>query len=300
MQPVTCLICRQRGIPREVFDVPDIYFLNTYPIVECPSCGVKRSLGLPEDVSTLYTGAVYRSREDRKVIRFLKRGLHFLEARRLTKASVSKSFFDVGCGSGDFSRYLFESGFSVVAADAASSRPCDIESCPGISYLHFDYNAVTLEDSELIKGRTVILRHVLEHIADPRMFLQQLAEQGASHFYILVPNASGLSRKIFGKYEGLWGLPFHAWHFNRKSLEMLCKSLGLQVLTSGYETIPIFSYSFHRYLVSKNAPLIFQRIFKPDLLRLVLSFPFDILSLNNVIYVLAKVEQKAGLSAQRP
>jgi len=293
MEEVTCLICNQTGIPKLVLNVSDINLIKTYPIVKCRSCGVIKSMGIPEDLAVFYAGGMYRSSEKRSILRFLKRYLHRMEVRRLMKASVSKLFIDVGCGSGNFSQYLHESGYSVVTADAAASRPCDIAASPDIPYLIFDYNAYTVENPELLKGRTVILRHVLEHIRDPRKILQQFAYNGASYFYILVPNSSGLSKKIFGKYEGLWGLPYHLWHFDRKSLETLCESAGLKVLKSGYETIPVFLYSFHRFLVAGGAPKFIQRIFKPDLLRLILSFPFDIFSIHNVVYVIAKVELKA-------
>jgi SAM-dependent methyltransferase len=292
MEGETCLICNKEGIFREVINVPDINLVETYSIVECPSCGVKRSMGIPDNVSVLYTGGMYQSSEDRKVIRFLKRCLHRIEIRRLEKTGISILFFDIGCGSGDFSRYLFESGYSVATADAAQARPSDIRDYPEIPYLHIDYNSLVLEEPEMLKGKTVILRHVLEHIKDPRKFLQRLADYGASYFYIIVPNTAGFSRKLFGRYEGLWGLPFHLWHFDRKSLEIFCQTAGLQVVKSGHETIPVFLYSFHRYLVSKNAPKMIQKIFKPDVFRLLLSLPLEVLSLNNVVYIVAKVQRE--------
>jgi hypothetical protein len=255
----------------------------------CPSCGVKKSNCVPENISPLYEEGTYTKSDDREFIRFLKRHLHRIEARRLSKAAVSETFCDIGCGNGDFSRYLYEIGHNIVTADATSKRPRDIEGFPEIPYIHFDYSTVTLSNPGILEDRTIILRHVLEHVKDPQKMLQILSNQGASYFYIITPNSSSLSKKVFGKFEGLWGLPYHLWHFNKKSLETLCESAGLKVMQSGYETIPVFLYSFYRFLEARKTHKFILKIFNPDSIRLLLSFPMDILSINNVVYVIAKV-----------
>jgi hypothetical protein len=295
MELMNCPICRQTGTQRLFANVPDIDLKKCYPVAECTSCEVKRTIGVTEQISLLYANGEYRSSEKRRIVRFLKRCLHRMEVRRLIKAGVSNAFFDVGCGSGDLSRYLFEAGYSVAAADADPRRPVDIESYSDIPYQRFDYNTLTMEKPELLQGRTVILRHVLEHVRDPRKFLRQFADQGATYFYILAPDSSGLSRKLFGRYEALWGLPYHLWHFNLRSLKVLCESVGLKVVTSGHETVPVFLNSLQRYLLSNRAPAIFLRMFKADTFRTVLSLPFDLLLHHNVVYVVAKFEKNADV-----
>ena len=289
MKEETCALCDAVGNHKKIIDVPDVYLKETYAIHQCPACGVGKAVGLPKISSDIYGDGAYQLSEKRVLIRYLKRYLHRIEIRRLIKSGVSQFFLDVGCGSGDLARYLFESGFSVAAADAAFHRPSDLMDYPEIEYLHFDYETLIIDKPELIMGKTVILRHVLEHIRDPKKLIQRFIEWGASYIYILVPNSSCLLRKIFGKYETMWGLPYHIWHFNKKSLKTFCGTRGLNIINDGYETIPAFLYSLNRYLEAKQASGLLRKLFKPSTYKLILSLPLDVLSLWNVIYLLCEV-----------
>ena len=84
---------------------------------------------------------------------------------------------EVGCGKGVFLEMLLKRGFDVTGFD-----PTYEGNNPNIQKTLFD-------KSMNLKGRGLILRHVLEHIQDPLQFLQQIREanQNQGLVYIEVP-----------------------------------------------------------------------------------------------------------------
>jgi len=233
-----CLICEQSvGAYHKILEITDYAGTQNFSIMECPACRILKTDPIPDDLGTLYEDSAF-DKPQGEFHHFLKGILIRREIKRIVTATHSKGFLDMGSGHGNFSENLHKLGYSAVATDSHLQRPYYIRSIPQIPYKHFDYNKMLIEDPACVQNRTVVLRHVLEHIRDPKAFLQKFISWGAAYFYIAVPNAQSLERLIFREHNAFWHPPFHIWHYHKASMEKLLNSSGLEVIRSGHDTIP--------------------------------------------------------------
>ena len=74
--------------------------------------------------------------------------------------------------------------------------------------------------------------HSLEHCPDPRAelrrFLSLLAPDGV--LIVDVPNHHSIDAHMQGKAWPGWDVPFHCHHFTARSLELLVRELGLDII----------------------------------------------------------------------
>jgi SAM-dependent methyltransferase len=78
----------------------------------------------------------------------------------------------------------------------------------------------------------IIMSHVLEHVHDPLAFLTKadaLLSPGGV-LWIDLPNFDGIYRRLAGTRDPFFWPPGHLNHFNRRSLPLLCRRVGLQVV----------------------------------------------------------------------
>ena len=136
----------------------------------------------------------------------------------------SDHYVEIGAGDGSFLDSLHTDKSKLLAID-----PCDdVEFCGsiGIPYIK-DY----FKPSYLPKGKNcVIMRHLLEHMEDPKKFLKSIIKEIGigSHIAIEVPcieNALANERIEDWTYE-------HPQHFTKLSLELLAEACGLKIAKS--------------------------------------------------------------------
>jgi SAM-dependent methyltransferase len=291
-----CSVCGDTADFSKLFDIRDYRGTRVHSIVQCPRCRVLKTHPVPEDLASYYnTGALTSAQNP--IYHRMKRVLLRQEINRIVRHSGSGSFLDLGSGYGDFSELLSDMGYSVVAADAANDRPFYVRERSDIPYVRFDYGKMQIEKPELAEGRTLVLRNVLEHVAEPDVFLDNFISAGISHVYIAVPNVSSLERKVFGEYDYSWHIPFHLWHFNSETLGALLNRVGLNVVKSGHYTIPTTVCHLYRYLVLNNYSAGTRRFFDPNGWVSALSVPLNMLFFRrNVLWVVAAVKSRAGSS----
>jgi hypothetical protein len=197
----------------------------------------------------------------------------------------------VGCGTGDFSAVIHRAGFPVATADSTPARPVHTQSFAAIPHYAVDFDTGQLAGGARIPSSTVILRHVLEHVRDPRRFLEGLMVAGAAAFYIVVPNAASIDRRVLGRYWALWDPPRHLWHFTAGSLQSLLEGLGLRVAASGYDTIPTVMASGYRFLRLAGAPPAVYDLLSSKGAMNTLAAPLNLLLPRNVLWVIAEASR---------
>jgi SAM-dependent methyltransferase len=212
------------------------------------------------------------------------------EFHRLKWEVPSQSvFLDIGCGAGELSRMIHEDNSQVIAIDNSSTKPCLIASLDSIPYRSIDYQSGIIIDLPKIKHGVIILRHVLEHLPHPDLFLGALLSQGGEYFYIAVPNHGHIGDRWWGVSYGHCDPPSHLWFFNKESLNVLLTRMGLEVVRSGYETIPTIIMSMDRYCALRGMPKRYcELLFNPRGVIGLMSMIFDFLLPNNVIWVIAR------------
>lgn len=286
---IHCDICGQTGGWTKLFDVHGFDFKTRYTILNCSSCQVKKTHPFPEDIASLYKTNFY-NQEQNKLFFYCKGVLIRMEIDRITRSVPCREFVDLGSGSGEFSRHLDRKGYSVICADAGAQRPYYVKNIDEISYYPFNFDEYTFQNDPPLEGKGAILRHVLEHIRNPRALLERLLQKKIKYFYIAVPNTECLERKVFGPYDSLWYAPYHLWHFNKGSLAKLFKETGISVMAAGHDTIPTILGHMQHYLLAHRYPRFLIKMFEPTGAKIIFSSPLNLFFRNNVTWIIGQAK----------
>lgn len=122
---------------------------------------------------------------------------HWALDERSLKPLAGKSALDVGCGAGLLAEPLARMGAQVTAIDAASSLIAAAKLHAHGQGLEIDYRVSTVEE---MGGRfdLVTSMEVIEHVADPGIFVRALAKRLAPGGLMVLstPNKTALSRLV--------------------------------------------------------------------------------------------------------
>ena len=134
------------------------------------------------------------------------------------------SLVDIGCGDGFFMNFCSKRGWEAEGIDLSPEA---------VAYarrqFHLKATLSTLESFTFTKSYDVmILCDVLEHLTDPDSQLKRIHDHMDRHglLFIQVPNVLGLKIPLNHGY----GLPFHLWQFNVKSLTLLLQKNGFRII----------------------------------------------------------------------
>ncbi len=157
------------------------------------------------------------------------------------------TLLDIGCGTGWTTNIWKESGFKATGIEPSRVRGTIASDRYGIKIIP-DYfeNFTTTE-----KFDVVVMRHMVEHFADPYNMIAKarslLNPRGV--VLVVVPNINCIGRYIFGG-RWTWGIPYHCNFFNQGVLCRLLRRAGFDILKT-YQTPSPLSY-----------PESFARLFK--------------------------------------
>lgn len=263
--PETCPICRRPCAWKKILPVQDTETKQDFFIFECSSCGAQRTWPVPADLAPYYAGELGSAmkKSGGALYSALKKCLLKIEMRRLASLGAGVTFLDVGCGNGDFGRFLHEAGHKVIAVDVEPQKPEALKPFEDLLYRAINYETYEIKGLGKIENGAVILRHLAEHLKDPLLFLQKLAGQGVRYFYLALPNAQAFERFLLGPYWFFWDPPRHLWHFTPRTLETLFKSAGIEILKQGRDISPVAVPSMYRFLRLKGAPGWLYHLFSP-------------------------------------
>lgn len=143
-------------------------------------------------------------------MRWLRRNLPVIKDRKMR-------ILDVGCGDGQFLRYLAQGGYELlIGVEHDYARRANAQS-RGITVLP--------SISELGNARydLIVMWHVLEHVRRPMEMLSGLAEHLATGGVLLVsiPNHAGWTTRFFGKYSCYLDYGRHIWYWNNDIIRQI-------------------------------------------------------------------------------
>jgi 2-polyprenyl-3-methyl-5-hydroxy-6-metoxy-1,4-benzoquinol methylase len=143
---------------------------------------------------------------------------------------------DVGCGHGLFLSHAQRARWSTVGIDYQSLATRHAREKLGLEVVEGDLRTVILEDRlKASQFDFVTAWHCLEHVPDPLNYLEEITMVlgPSGKVLIAVPNAEALGMKLM-REDWIWCQPpyVHVTHFTEKSLALLARRSGLNILAT--------------------------------------------------------------------
>lgn len=165
----------------------------------------------------------------------------------LMQYKQSGAVLDLGCSAGSFLKALGTKEWDLYGVDmsAESARRAQAES--GAKVFTGDVLDASFQPSSF---DVITCFHVFEHLYRPREVLQKVFEwlKPGGIFYVLVPNIDSAGAHIFRSYWYALELPRHVFHYSPKSLSMMARSVGLEVVSVTTKREVFFEQSA-RYII---------------------------------------------------
>lgn len=172
----------------------------------------------------------------------------------LGRLAVGAKVLDYGAGDGGVARHCAERGFQVEAVDV---YPAGEWPHRGIAYRQQAIGATEAAGATLLSDGSapdaVVLRHVLEHVYQPRALLEQFRRQGTRYVFAIVPNRGSRMARRLGDNWFYWDPPRHLTFFNPTSVGALAGRSGWKVAllqTTGLDEVVTGA---HRALLLSDA-----------------------------------------------
>lgn len=215
---------------------------NHFELVTCKNCSITWVYLKDEiDAESLYEDEVYQVIDNRKSV-FEK--IIFREARTVLETLKSilhqkekPKILDFGSGKGLFLEQVKLMGWRPYGLETSKPRAAFAEKFYGVPVSTEFYT------SGIILGGNfdvITLFHVLEHLPEPLILLENLLKENLNADGVLVievPNYKSWQAKIAGKQWMHLDLPRHLSHWNEKLLTEKMKALGFKKVKSQYFSI---------------------------------------------------------------
>ncbi len=278
MQYVTCNFC-DADDTSHVLTGRDLWhgIPGEFSLVQCNHCGLMyiNPQPTPGELETYYPED-YEAHVGTKTGQFgwlhrLDYGYGIEKRRRAIERYIPPGrMLDIGCATGAFLNGMRQCGWEVVGIEP--NRRAAIYAQEGLGLL---VQNTTLEAAQLIPATfdLVTMWNVLEHLSDPRLGLERIAQtlRPGGLLVFAIPNTESYDLAIFKKYWAGYDLPRHLFVFPPATLEKMVKAIGFEVLKSScvYGTYNALAYSV-RFVMNAH---IANKQFYSILTRLILSLP---------------------------
>lgn len=256
--PVVCPVCsaeNPRILIRDRFEKQNAY-------LRCRTCGSGFSLMRVENISeaaTVHT-AVYYTPENEGAATVAEAEKYFLS--QLQKFKSSGKLLDVGCGRGKWMHYIREhTRFQVEGVEPSEEAAAYARNAFDLPVITGDLNSASFPESSF---DIVYIRHVLEHITEPRTFLAEIRRilKPGGICVVHVPNDASITNAMkrilyrigfTGEFGSLF-YPLHVTGFTPYSLNTLFRNDGFRLLAQ--RTISKIQRTYEFPLNRKDIPLL--------------------------------------------
>jgi SAM-dependent methyltransferase len=238
-----CLLC---GCERttQLFTAPDRLYHTTakeFAVARCQQCGLARLDPQPagEELRRYYPESYWFSPDESAASRLEEAYRRLVlrdHVRFVAQALGGRArgpLLDVGCGGGLFLGMMRERGYRVVgldfsreAAAVAWKRQQAPAVCGDLANAPFGAGSFA----------GIAMFHVLEHVHDPRAYLEAARELLApeGRLVVQVPNAASWQFRLLGRRWNGLDVPRHLFDFRDRDVEKLLEDCGMAVVRRKY------------------------------------------------------------------
>ena len=224
-----------------------------FAITECTGCGFRFTNPRPKEkhIYKYYQSKNYISHSSTKKglinkVYHLVRSYQFLKKKKVIQISSNMKkgkILDIGCGSGDFLKYMDSSGWDADGIETDEGARIIAEKKLGRK---IEENLDLLREEN--KYDVISMWHVLEHVYDVENYLKKVNKllKKSGVLVVGVPNCASYDAK---KYKGNWvayDLPIHLSHFRKKNIEALAKKSSFKLK----EIKPLFFDAYYIGMLS--------------------------------------------------
>jgi SAM-dependent methyltransferase len=286
MREISCSLCGSddRKLLVQGFDHSFPQNTQTYTLYSCSRCGLaylSPRPDSPEELDAIYP-ASYDSymREGQRLFMAIRQLAWRPEIDEIVRHTRHDSkILEIGSATGEFLAALRQRDrpalvgieFSTEAARLARQRHS------------LDVRSGDLLDADLPDGSfdLILLRHVLEHVSDPRATSQRIAAllRPGGLCIFTIPNIDSHTADLFGADWYGYDMPRHFQLFPRRTLATLLSLAGLQIQRLHYIAAPNFWIGSLRFwLIARGRPRLARFFTYRNPLALALFTPLGILS----------------------
>lgn len=229
-----CKICRQTSKLYQANLADDRYgYPGTLSVYRCPNCGFGQLHPLvPQDQQeNMYTQYYPRKVISADSVRATAQ-LHgsWLQGNPNIYEQFARPglrMLDIGCGDGA-SLLMMQAKGAVAYGTELDHNVVTPAKKLGLTIHIGDIDTAPYPDQSF---DVITLSQLLEHVADPIAFLQQVKRKlkPGGKLVITTPRFGGLQQHLSGRRWINWHIPFHVNFFSRSSLQRLADATGLRI-----------------------------------------------------------------------
>jgi SAM-dependent methyltransferase len=177
------------------------------------------------------------------------------DLRRMLDFVSHGSVLDVGCGYGYFVRRALAAGYEAYGIDLSAEGICEAEKhAPGRV---FRGTVETIDSIEALADRSfdiIFASHLIEHITEPRRFVDQLIARLADRgiLTLVTPNIESWLARLSGPRWVSFKIPEHVAYYSPKTMRRLLEGAGLEVLAID----PAYQYYRLPFLMNRIRELV--------------------------------------------
>lgn len=271
--------------------VREMYFgtREEFPYFECSRCGCLQLAEIPDDMSSHYPAAYYsfaasgpsaragklksfasRKRNEYalfergilgKLLYAIRRPTVPFESLRKFKTLKKETVLDVGCGAGQFARYLTELGIDVTGIDPFIERDLVLDDRLKI----LKRTLVDFKRETDLQFDLIMFNHSFEHMPDPEEALKAASEliRSSGTIMIRIPTVTSYAWKHYRTDWVQLDAPRHLFLHSMDSMRILAEKSGLTVGAIAYDSDELQFCGSEQYL--KDIPLMSPRSYRTSL-----------------------------------
>jgi len=211
---------------------------KSFSIWECTDCTLRFTQDIPDinSIGQYYKSENYISHTNtaagtiNHLYQIVRRTTLRQKRKLLCKVTGRKTgtLLDVGSGTGAFVSEMKQGGWTVTGLEpdedarkvAKASFDCDLKTIDEL--FHLPENAFDV----------ITLWHVLEHVHDLHVYLQQLKKllKHDGRLVIAVPNYTSFDASVYKEYWAAYDVPRHLYHFSPLSMKLLVGKNAMRIV----------------------------------------------------------------------